>query len=207
MYTEVKHLNSRIVLALAFFLCFSSNHAQIPDLKATRIQAEINGQNYLCYASNFDFQEKEVTRAFWKYSKSYGSLTNYRSHAVLTISPSVNDGNVAVLIPLKIETTPTGSTVYLAVEKGNMPDDIFENYQKETKNLLLNFKRQFYLDQMDLQIDATAKQAARKSKQYEKAKKKAKEPEKVAGLLDDLVKINESLLSLQNNKLSIANLK
>lgn len=139
-------------------------------------------------------------KGFWKFSKAYGYAVSYKTYYEVTIAPDKNESNVAVKIMGKAEDESGNCRFYLAVKKEEMPDDAYQELNKTMKQMLLTFKQNFYIDQLENQIVSNTKQAVRVSKQYERAKKKKGDAEKQGELMSSLATLNDLILKLQQEK-------
>jgi hypothetical protein len=144
------------VLLLGWFSLWSLNlGAQTFDLKSQSVQVAIKGTNYSGYSTAVDFPKKEVLYGWWKYARRYGKPLNQRTHYEVTL-PATDKTKALVLYTI-VKESGTGSVVELALNTEGMGEEDKKKYQAQVRDVLLDFKRWYYLRYYENQLEKLAK--------------------------------------------------
>jgi hypothetical protein len=203
---SLQQIKTAIVLIALLIICLDAA-SQSFNTNITKITTQFGSVEAPSYSTHFDFGSDNVMKGFWKFSKAYGYAVSFKNYYELTIQPDKSESNTVVKIMGKAEDVSGSCRFYLAVKKEAMPDDVYEELNKTMKPMLLKFKLDFYIEQIDKQITSTTKQAVRISKQYERAKKKKNDSDKQGELMSSLSTINELILEMQQEKAKLAGIE
>ena len=151
------------------------------NTKTTSTQVSLEGKTISGYKTEFDFGREEVRKGWWKYAREFGSPLNMRTHYKVTIPSETNDGNVDLLIFTQTTAGDGGTTFFLGLEN--------DTYKDQALSLLIDFKKNFYINELLNEIEQKQTEAQSLCKKYEAA---ILETEKKK-LLDKLLKIEEEV--------------
>jgi hypothetical protein len=159
---------------LIFLLFFTLGHSlagqnTIEGVKSASVL--IDGQTFKGYTSQFAFSSDQVSKGFWKYSKSFASLENFRAYYKISVTPDT--GQEGLTFGLYAKTIEQGTTCsfQIALSTEGLPVEEIENYLSQTKLILLEFKTDFYVSAYQARINELSKQAKKLSKVHQKALK------------------------------------
>lgn len=110
------------------------------------------------YTTSFDFGREEIRRAWWKYAKKFGQPLNMKSYYMVQIPSALNDGNQDIIVYTQAKETDGKTAFFLGFEK--------KEFKDEALNLIVGFKKEFYIRYFLEQIDAEEKQRVALSAQY-----------------------------------------
>ena len=144
------------------------------DSKTNKSKVTIEGNALVGYATYFEFEEKEVIKGWWEYSRKFGTPLNMRSYYKVTIPASETDGNVDMVIYSKSEKEDARVQFFLGIKE--------EDFDKQVKSMLIDFKKHFYIQHLVRQLEKLEAEAKKLSDSYiDSADSATKE-----GLLDKL---------------------
>ncbi|MEM7298526.1 MAG: hypothetical protein AAF391_09710, partial [Bacteroidota bacterium] len=119
----------------------------------------IEGKSLDGYSTHFSFEREAVRRGWWNYSREFGSPLNMKEYYKVTVPSKTTDGNVDLIIYTQTTSVKGGASFFLGVEG--------EEYKEQSKNLLIDFKKGFYIDQVLEKIDVKKDEAKNLSDEYE----------------------------------------
>ncbi|WP_424962923.1 hypothetical protein [Ekhidna sp.] len=119
--------------------------------KATAAQLSLEGKALKGYTTNFDFGWEEVRRGWWEYARAFGAPLNMKTYYKVTVPSQVNDGNVDIEIFTQTTDGNGGSDFFLGVEN--------EKYNEQALAMILDFKKEFYINHMVEQIEKKQEKA------------------------------------------------
>ncbi|MFY0627871.1 MAG: hypothetical protein JXR07_16350 [Reichenbachiella sp.] len=188
-----------ISIGLLNHLSFS----QAYSLKITKSTIVIDTLSLAGYETNFTQSYEEVKKGWWKYIKGKAHIENYFTHYELKIPDSDRNANKPLFLVSKL----TGSdsiqfrTLSLGLRIHNLGEDQIPTIDAEVKNMLLEFKTDFFVSKVENEIKAQEKRSRKLSTQLEKLRKDKKREEmdsvslaaKEKGILLGLKQIDENL--------------
>lgn len=118
----------------------------------------IEGKSLNGYSTHFEFEREVVRRGWWDYSREFGNPLNMKEYYKVTIPSTTTDGNVDLVIYTQSIQAKGGAHFFLGVEG--------EEYKEQSKNLLIDFKKSFYIKQVIKQIEAKQAEAKELSEAY-----------------------------------------
>lgn len=130
---------------------------------------EIGSKTLKGWKTNFEFGSKEVTRGFWRYCKSFSRPLNQKKYYEVTIPASQNEGDIDIIVFGNSTGNDKKSTFQVALNPDGIPKGMVAKYHGQTKKLLLDFKKDFYLNDVTKKIEKLSKDLNRLSRKYEKA--------------------------------------
>ena len=110
------------------------------------------------YVTDFDFSREQLRRGWWEYSRKFGSPINMKTYYKVKIPSDYTDGDVDLLIYTKTEAADQGVTFFLGVAE--------TEFREQAKNLLIDFKRDFYIKSLIRKVESKQKEAIQLSESY-----------------------------------------
>ncbi len=191
------------VLLLALFFLTPSSFSQVYEEKVSNVSPEIAGKKTVGYVTWLDFPVEEVRYGFWKYSRKFGLPKNMRTHYEVIIPARESTANQSLtLYALSISGDP-GCKFSLSLDLEALPEAAHVNYQKQVRDLLMDFKLNFYLDYFDNQISELERIYNRQARKYKRLLKKRGENNSKEKVLDDLLILQNKISLLKENKLTL----
>jgi len=172
------------------------------DTKLTLLNLSINSISYAGYQTKFDFEPEAVKFGFWKYTKRFGQLINKGAYYVIKIPALNNDGNMDLHLFLTL-SGKKNTQMHLALDTAHIPEQSLALYQKQTKYLILDFKKEFYWGQYQKVIDAKTAEAKKLAKKYRKISENATDAEATTAALEHLLAINHEIEKLKKLQLKL----
>tara|TARA_A100001011_G_C14249027_1_gene816996 strand:+ start:938 stop:1558 length:621 start_codon:yes stop_codon:yes gene_type:complete len=173
------------------------------DTKLELLNLSITGISYSGYQTELDFNPATVKLGLWKYTKHFGQLINNGTHYILKIPITNNDGNIELRLFLKL-SGKNKTLVHMALDTAKIPIANLSVYQKETQNLILDFKKKFYWEQYQKVVDTKTAQAYKLSKKYRKISKKSANSKEGSRILENLLAINREIEKLKKLQLALS---
>ena len=91
----------------------------------------------------------------------------------------------------------------MALDTAKIPIASLSNYQKETKDLILDFKKKFYWEQYQKVVDTKTEEAYKLSKRYRKILRKSANTKEGSRILENLLAINHEIEKLKKLQLAL----
>jgi hypothetical protein len=159
-----KHL----LLALLFLGLPLISFAQVytPDIIDSKLAIE--GANYHGYLTYFDRKVGTVKKELWTFCNQFGHLTKKEKYYTITLSKIYNEGNVDLTLFVLLSGEDDKSSLSIALNTVNLPQDKLPPYHEQTKTLLLNFKKTFYQNIYQKYIDNKIQNTKKLSRKYKK---------------------------------------
>ena len=114
-----------------------------------------------------------------------------------------NDGNMEIRLFLKLSGKKK-ALVHMALDTAQIPAESLVIYQKQTKDLILDFKKKFYWEQYQKVIDAKTEEAYKLSKRYRQISKNSPNTEEANTTLEHLLAINLAIEKLKKLQLALS---
>ncbi len=134
---------------LILFVCLTiifNGYSQEYDLLIKPAKREINGINYNGYSTSFRIGADELQKIWWRHTKKFGILDNQRGHYILKI-PTSNKNFLPISLIQTTEGADSSALIFLAVL-----DQTNNNFKKQVKDILLEFKVQYYVSDLQQKI-------------------------------------------------------
>ena len=128
------------------------------DTKISKTELTLEGKTLKGYTTDFDFDRESVRRGWWSYARGFGTLLNMKTYYKVTLPASSTDGNVDMVIYSQTEASSGGVKFFLGLEDSN--------YNDQAKNLLLDFKKNFYINDVLASIERKETEAKQLSNAY-----------------------------------------
>ena len=193
-----KLMTGRILLLFLIFFSFGFVQAQnfSPIIQKDKITVDSKVRTGV--STSFDAPAKDVERGWWKYSRQFGRPLNMRGYYKVTIPATLNEGTVDLELLSKTLKNKTGSRFYLSLNTTNIPAEKVSNYTAEVKKILQNFKRSYYIDWIEENLENQAKKAIRAGKKASKGKGNSREK-----ALEELAALDVSTAELKAKLLEV----
>lgn len=152
----------------------------------TESSENFKNKSFNGYSTFFDFSREEVRRGWWEYAKKFGNPINMKTYYQVKVSSAYTDGNVDLMLYSKTEASDGGVSFFLGIEESD--------FNNQLKNLLVDFKKEFYIKKILERIEAAQKEAAKQSDDY----RSTFLSDERGVILNSLSKIIRSVDSLRN---------
>ncbi|SNS53504.1 hypothetical protein SAMN05421640_0562 [Ekhidna lutea] len=106
------------------------------EIKSARLNLE--GKSLSGYSTQFDFDREDVRKGWWEYAREFGSPLNMKTYYKITIPSETTDGNVDLEIFTQTTEIKGGSSFFLGVAN--------KKYDEQAKSMILDFKKNIYID-------------------------------------------------------------
>ncbi len=168
-------MSARIVLG---FLIFFLSHwllAQGYDNVILETSEAIDGQAFDGFSTKIWFKEKDVEKGWWQYSREFGRPLRMRGYYQVTVSNN-QSGNAADL-KLLSKTTDLDSLTefFLCLDTTGIPANTLTDYDDQVRTILEDFKKYYYLNELEEELEDAEKKAARIGKRIAKAPSRNRE--------------------------------
>ncbi len=144
---------------MVILFCFSSIKAQKgyndSIQEATR---NFEGKVIAGYITDFHFSRKDIRRGWWEYARKFGNPINMKEYYKVKIPASYTDGNVDLMIFSKIEEREVRIMFFLGIEESE--------FKEQIQTIIVEFKRNFYINKILEEIEHRNKEAATLSESY-----------------------------------------
>jgi len=204
-----------LLFILSTFLLAFVGKAQKIDVTISDESIKTPKQTLEGYGIILDFPKKKIFKAWWKFSKEFSRNETRKDQIRHAIPPVDGESTVPVVFYSEI-TAPDSLTSKLkaAINDNGLSSDNIKKYSAQVRQLLIDFKVEYYRNNLQRKISSTEKQASRISKNLDKyvtneiklqqkidfyEKKKEQTP-------DDLIEVDNLKLQIvinQNRKDSI----
>lgn len=122
------------------------------------MEFEVAGQTVTGFQTTFDFGREEVRRGWWKYAKQFGNPLDMRSYYQVRIPAETTDGNLDLTIYSQTLLEESKIVFKLGLED--------KKYKPQLEQLLVDFKRDFYIQHYLNEIHLVELSSARLSDEY-----------------------------------------
>ncbi|MBC6399441.1 MAG: hypothetical protein GDA37_00195 [Ekhidna sp.] len=178
---------------ILFLFCAFMVNAQLTyESSLTEKSENLEGRSLNGYSTVFDFSREEVRRGWWEYAKKFSNPVNMKTYYRVNIPSDHTDGNVDLMLYSKTEVSDSGVGFFLGIEENA--------FNSQIKNLILDFKRAFYIKKILEKIKEKEIEATRMSRDYVST---ILSDERVI-VLDSLSKVISSIDSLRNEIKGVA---
>lgn len=131
------------------------------DQKVQPSTLTLEGISINGHKTNFDFDREYVRKGWWAYARKFGSPLNMKDYYKVTIPASQSDGNVDMTIYTQTVKDANGVSFFLGVADKAL--------SKQATELLLDFKKHFYIHHYLDEMEQLTDEANALSKDYRKA--------------------------------------
>ena len=157
-----------LCLLLVFLILHTIVIGQEYSLEINQKEVNFGNNKKLAFCTSFQSPQNIVKKEWWKYIKHYAILSNKRTHyenKILTKkSQAVNDIYFFSLLDFQNDI----STLKIALNDNEVDKSDIELYNQYLKDLMLDFKVEFYSSQIQSKIDKNEKVSAKVSSKIEK---------------------------------------
>lgn len=173
------------------------------DMEIRRTQETVDEIKYTGFSTTFDLSEDDLQKKWWKYSKSIGIVENMKSHYLVKI-PAHEKGFSSVSLIEKTSGDQKKSTIFLAVL-----DQTNNDYKEQVRNVLQEFKVQYYTGIVQQKIESKEKKLATVSDEYQNLIQLAQKSgntisdKRQNSLLSDISKFSYQLEELKRSLINI----
>ena len=157
------------------------------DIETIKSETTLEGKELTGYLSAFDFDRESVRKGWWKYSRDFGLPLNMKEYYKVTIPANITDGNVDLVIYSQTEVVQDGVNFFLGLE-----DD---KYDKQAYNLLVDFKKSFYISRLIQKIADKEVQAKKLGNAYNDAFLDSERK----NILDNLLRVKSEIEELKED--------
>ncbi len=188
------------------FLASVSSRSCVAQSYSSRIYeatTDIGDEEFTGWSTFFDFDGKTVYRGFWKYCKDFSRPYNEKRHYRVVIPATETGADIDITFYGKATIKEKSCDFFVALEKDGLPGNKIDSYSNQVKKILSDFKREFYLDQVEDKIDIQIKSLAKLSRQYERSMAQNKEMEQYV-MVEKIKLAEKTLADLQRKKLTIS---
>lgn len=190
-------------MTITAFLIFSAALAQNYDPSIQKITLTIGNKQFKGFSTEFDFPAEDVRYGFWKYSRSFGHPRNQRTHYQVKIPQRSNDANMDLFLYAKTSGGKDNATFRLAVDVSAIPGDKKITYHDQAKKMIRDFKKDFYFNFYQEQIDLREKKIKKLGKKYKRLAKRRKDKKKRTRLIDKILVLEKEVKILQKKQLKL----
>jgi len=128
-------------MLLLFSLC---GHGQAYSENLKPAELKLPDKKVKGYSTSMDFSEDDIYYGWWKYAKQFSRPRNQRTHYEVTI-PATKDSK-EVMIYAQVDQGPADVLLMkLGMEMSGMGEEEKKRFDKQLKDMLIDFKRWFYL--------------------------------------------------------------
>ena len=113
-----------------------------------------------------------------------------------------NDGNMEIRLFLKL-SGKTKTLVHIALDTTQIPSQSLTIYQKQTQDLILDFKKKFYWEQYQKVIDTKTIEAKKIAKKYKRLSSHHPDETAAAIALNDLLALDNEIEQLKALQLKL----
>ena len=150
-----------LTICLIFLICCQS-FGQSINLKPKSEEFVAEGQTLKGYALTFDFTKKEIFKAWWKYSREFSRNQTKKNEIKHTIPPKEGESTIPIIFFSRVDSPDSLSAKIIAALSDNgMTSDNYKKYDKQVKELLIEFKVSYYKNNLQRKIDQTEKIAGK----------------------------------------------
>ncbi|MDA0195517.1 MAG: hypothetical protein O2887_01765 [Bacteroidetes bacterium] len=128
------------------------------------------GENSLKGAAvKIDFSKEEIFKAWWKYSKGFSRTQTQKDRIMHTIPAVDGESTESVIFYSRVEkVNKNSSKLSAALDDDGMSNGSVTKYQGQIKKLLIDFRLNYYTNNLQQKITETEKEAARVSRNLDK---------------------------------------
>jgi len=155
---------------IAIILYFLSGIAYSQNLKKTEsITLTIGENNLKGSAINVDFDKDATFKAWWKYSRKFSRTQTQKDYVMHTIPAVEGESTESVIFYSRVEKVNDSSSKLNAVLGDNgMNSNDYAKYEGQIKKLLIDFRLNFYTNNLQQKITEIEKKAARVSRSLDR---------------------------------------
>lgn len=124
-------------------------------------EKSIDGVSLIGYATSFDFSREAMRKSWWKHARNFGHPNNMRTYYTVKIPNEMTDGTEDVLVYTQATDKKGNSTFFLGVKKDK------KQYKKQALKLLVSFKKQHYIYDLNKRISKKQDEIDHNSMSYE----------------------------------------
>lgn len=130
---------------------FSLDAQKTFNLSIDEARLQIKGESISGYKTDFDFIRADVRYGWWKYIRKIGNPTDMRDYYEVKIPREIAGGDEDILVYTQSVEAEEFSTFLIGSEQ--------KSYEDQVRELLIDFKRNFYIQYYVEQIEKLEKKA------------------------------------------------
>lgn len=161
-------MSGRIFLAfLIFFLAgFAAAQNYGPNIQSG--SKVLNEKTYNGFSTKFDFKKNSVEKGWWAYSRKFGVHSRKNGYYQVTLANENPEQPVDLKLLSHVAGEDSSSTFFLCLDTDGVPEGSLAKYQHQVKAILAGFKKHYYLHELEKELEAMEKRAARAGKRIGK---------------------------------------
>lgn len=133
----------------------------------------VEGKSLDAFSTSFNYSAKEIEKEWWKYCRNFGRPVNMRTYYRVIVPSETNTGNVDLMLLARATPQQNGSVFYLGIDTEKIPAAKQATYQRQVRSVIGDFKKGFYLESLQDQLEREEKKAKKLSKQVDRGKDRA----------------------------------
>ncbi|XOV92705.1 MAG: hypothetical protein ACFHWX_21185 [Bacteroidota bacterium] len=178
---------------LFYFLLFLSiikvtAQSYTPKIEPSSLAIESN--SFPGFKTFLDFDSKDVRKGWWKFAKEFGKPVNMRKYYETTL---IHEDMANVKLISKSVKFHDGTMFYLTLNNQGIPSDLEKKYLGQVRNLLFDFKQEYYRSFLEEELQSLEKQAIKVTRQLDKARGDAFMEDKAFTALEKVNKAMDEL--------------
>ncbi|MEQ8237846.1 MAG: hypothetical protein RIA69_01470 [Cyclobacteriaceae bacterium] len=151
-------MKTKILSALFIFITFFTFGQQFEN-SISNSKFSIEEESFPAFKTYFDYKPSSVEKGWWKYSRQFGKPLNMRKYYQVTIPREVEGTELEFVLYSKPVPSENGASFTLAIDNKALPSEKQEAYLSQLKLILMEFKRYFYLEKYEEQLEEVTKLA------------------------------------------------
>lgn len=156
---------SKILFYFLLIISFTQVVSQVYSSEIEPTNLTIESNVYPGFKTFLDFDSKDVRKGWWKFSREFGKPVNMRRYYETTLVHEEMNNVKVISRSVKFKE---GTLFYLTLKNEDMPKDLEQQYLKQVKTLLFEFKQEYYRAFLEDELKSLEKQAVKVSKEIEK---------------------------------------
>lgn len=171
MLRIMKFFLHSILLVLLFSGFQNPTQAQDYSLAISSASFTADGKTFAGYQTSFTQPFKEIKKEWWRYIKTKTYIYNAKTYYILTI-PAKEDSNMELDFISALENSRNRTYLNVAQVEQGLSSEQQAQLNKDLKNLLIDFKIQYYTDILQTKIDSKEREIKKLSRTLYQQKKK-----------------------------------
>ena len=192
-------MSRRILFFYVTFFAINA-YAQDFDSRIDQTKLTIDGLAREGYITRFDISAKKLEKAWWYYSRDFRRPLNMKGYYQVTIPSHLNSGNVDLVLLSKSLANKKGSSFFLTLDEKGIPKEKTNAYLSQVKVILQTFKVNYFVGELEEQLQSLEKRAAVISKRVAKSSGSSKQKHltELQKLESEIEAIKDSIAEINN---------
>ncbi len=190
-------------MIITTFICSFCSQAQNFDKNITEQKLELGDTEFTGWKTGFVFEAKDVRKGFWKYCKDFSRPYNLKTHYKVIIPSFETGSDIDVTFYSAVKKEGEHSFLFVSLDEEGIPDSKISDYQRQLKSMMLDFKQEYYLEDIDNSIKVVRKELKKLGRLYERHLTRGEESERYE-VGNEIKRIENLLEQLQTRKLKIS---